>query len=70
MRTVPPWSFRVDPARSLAPTPSDTCGMELTVSVSTIILRTDESPPFPRVWLSEVKDRFGSISLIGLATDD
>ena len=61
MRRVP-GSARPALPRSPAPTPKDTCGTEGTVSVSTIILRTDPSAGLPRApALREVVDRFGMI---------
>lgn len=40
--------------RSPTPTPRATCGTELTVSVSTIIFRTEPSPGFPRALFKDV----------------
>jgi hypothetical protein len=61
-RTVPPCSFLDEPPRSPGPTPSETCGIEVTVSVSTIMLRTEPSPGFARALFRDVKDRFGRTS--------
>ena len=56
-----PDSFRPEPLRSTAPTPKASCGMELTVSVSTIMFFMDDSPGLPREF-SVVKDRFEMMS--------
>lgn len=57
MRRVP-LSTRPEMPRSPGTTPRETWGIEVTVSVSTIMLRTDPSAGFPRAPLNEVVERF------------
>lgn len=45
IRRLPLVSTRTEPPRSPAPPPRATCGTELTVSVSTVIVWTDASAP-------------------------
>ena len=54
-------SLRDDP-RSPAPTPSETCGIDVTVSVSTIMFDTVPSPGLERATFRDVMDRLGSTS--------
>jgi hypothetical protein len=61
-RILAPDSILPETPRSIVPPPRETCGTELTVSVSTIIFLTEASPNFPREALNEEKDRFGMIA--------
>lgn len=62
-RTLPPWSALPAGPRSPPPTPNDTCGTELTVSVSTVILLSGGSiDDFVFAKFIPVSDRLGKMA--------